>query len=315
MTPETDCPVCRLEHIPDDRDRCPQCDSDLTCFRVLETLLEPEAQPAKPATPEINPQIMQTAKKRISLFAVVSGILLGVLTIMLGLQIYRITDLQSAVFERQSAFDDAFGRMKFRLDRLSAHQDKVFTKVTAQIENLRDKLDQEQKSSAILTAGVTDDSDSVRISADAPEKVPHTGGHKLNPTSKAPAAGTAFKYYQAGETDTLWGIAKRFYGSGFYYPVLLEHNPDLAIYTIGQKDRIAVLKDSGTAKRISNEITERQDGILYWYYTVRPADTLASVKHKYCPTQDCFQMPTGTNRDSILQPGEKIIIQLSGVLK
>ena len=52
------------------------------------------------------------------------------------------------------------------------------------------------------------------------------------------------------ETDTLWGIAKRFYGSGFYYPVLQEHNPDLAIYTIGKKDRIAVLKDSGTVKRV-----------------------------------------------------------------
>jgi LysM repeat protein len=315
MTLDTDCPVCRLEHISDDRDRCPQCDSDLTCFRVLETLLEPEAQTAEPAMPEMNPQMTQTASKRTSLFFVVSGLLLGALTIMLGLQIYWITGLQSGVLEQQSVFSDAAGRMEFRLDRISEHQEKVFMQVTAQIENLGDKLDRAQKSPAVPTAGLADDSDSVPISVDAPEKASHSDGRKLNPPAKANAGSSAFQFYQAAETDTLWGIAKRFYGSGFYYPVLLEHNPDLAIYTIGQKDRIAVLKDSDTAKRIFNEITENQGGILYWYYTVRPEDTLTSVKHKYCPSQDCFQMPTGVDRDFALQPGEKIKIQLSGVLK
>ena len=312
---ETDCPVCRLEHIPHDRDRCPQCDSDLTCFRVLETLLEPEAQIAKPAMAEINPQMTQTANKRTSLFFAISGLLWGLLTIMLGLQIYWITGLQSSALEQQSVFKDAFSRLEFRLDRISEHQDKVFTKATAQIETLRDKLDRAQKPPAVLTAGLADDYDSVRISVDGPEKASHLDGRKLNPPTKAPDRGSAFQFYQAAETDTLWGIAKRFYGSGFYYPVLLEHNPDLAIYEIGKKDRIAVLKDSDTAKRIFNEITENQSGILYWYYTVRPEDTLVSVKHKYCPSQDCFQMPTGVDRDLALQPGEKIKIQLSGVLK
>ncbi len=315
MMPGTDCPVCRRENIPDDRDRCPQCDSDLTCFRVLETLLEPEAQTAEPAMPEINPRMTQTAKNRTSLFLAISGLLWGVLTIMLGVQIYRITNLQSAVLERPSAFNDALGRMEFRFDRLSEHQDKVFTQVMDQIETLRDTLNRAQKSPTVLTTGLAENPDSVRISMDAPEKASHTDGRKLNLPAKATAGGSAFKFYQAAESDTLWGIAKRFYGSGFYYPVLLEHNPDLAIYTIGQKDRIAVLKDSDTAKRIFNEITENQGGILYWYYTVRPEDTLTSVKHKYCPSQDCFQMPTGVDRDFALQPGEKIKIQLSGVLK
>jgi hypothetical protein len=280
---------------------------------VLETLLEPEAQTAELATLEKNPRMTQTANKRTSLFFAVSGFLWGALTIVLGLQIYWITGLRSGVLEQQYVFNDAFSKMEFRLDRISEHQDKVFTEVTAQIENLRTKLNREQKPPAVLAAGLADDSDSVRISLDMPEKISPADGRKLNPPAKSAAGGSVFKFYQAAESDTLWGIAKRFYGSGFYYPVLLEHNPNLAIYTIGKKDRIAVLKDSSVVKRIFNEITTKQDGILYWYYTVRPEDTRSSVKHKYCPSQDCFQMPTGVDRDSTLQPGEKIKIQLSGV--
>jgi LysM repeat protein len=241
--------------------------------------------------------------------------LLAVLTIALGLQIYWIMDLQSNVLEQQSILNDALGRMEFRLDRTSEHLEKVFMQVTAQIENLGAKLEREQKSPTVPTVGLADDSDSVQISVDTPGKATLTDGWKRNPPTKASTDDSAFKFYQAAETDTLWGIAKRFYGSGFYYPVLLEHNPDLAIYTIGQKDRIAVLKDNGKVKRIFNEITEKQGGILYWYYTVRPEDTLTSVKHKYCPSQDCFQIPTGVDHDSTLQPGEKIKIQLSGVFK
>lgn len=111
-------------------------------------------------------------------------------------------------------------------------------------------MDRERKPPVVLAAGLANDSDSVRISVDVPEKNSHPDGRKLNPQAKATAGGSAFKFYRAAETDTLWGIAKRFYGSGFYYPVLLEHNPDLAIYTIGKKDRIAVLKNSGVVKRI-----------------------------------------------------------------
>jgi LysM repeat protein len=282
---------------------------------VLETLLEPGTQTAEPATPEINPQMAQSTNKRSSSFAVVAGILSGMLTVMFGLQIFWIINLQSAVLERKSDVNDAVSRMATRLDRISEDQDRFLTQAKAQIDSLRDKLDRNQKLPLALSAGQADDYDSLGSLADEPQKAYDSNGRKPTPPPKAPAGGSAFQYYQVAETDTLWGIAKRFYGSGFYYPVLLEHNPDLAIYAIGKKDRIAVLKDSGTAKRIFNEITEKQGGVLYWYYTVRAGDTLTSVKQKYCPSQDCFHMPTGVDRDFILQPGEKIKIQLSGVLK
>jgi len=315
MSPETDCPVCRLEHVADDRDRCPQCDADLTCFKVLETLQEPESETVEPITPEMDPQVTRTGKKRTSLFWVAALFLWGTVTILLGLQFYRITILNSGIMEQQSVFNDAFSRIESGLVRVTAHQDQALTEIRAQIESVGDKLGRIQKSSPPATVDLPDESGSGRISKDERKKVTRKAGRKLRPPDKTAAGNSAFIYYQATQNDTLWGVAERFYGSGLYYPVLLAHNPDLAIYTIGKKDRIAVLKDIAPVRRIYNEITVLQGGNLYWYYFVRPGDTLASVKHKYCPSQDCIQLPSKIGRDSVLQPGKKIKIQLAGVVK
>ncbi|MBF0235493.1 MAG: hypothetical protein HQK65_21030 [Desulfamplus sp.] len=37
---EIACPVCDLEHIQEDLDICPQCDSDLSCFKVLDSFAD-----------------------------------------------------------------------------------------------------------------------------------------------------------------------------------------------------------------------------------------------------------------------------------
>jgi len=40
MILEITCPICHFEHIPRERDNCPQCDSDLVCFKLLDALQE-----------------------------------------------------------------------------------------------------------------------------------------------------------------------------------------------------------------------------------------------------------------------------------
>jgi len=314
MVSENRCPVCRIEHIPDDRDRCPQCDADLTCFKVLETLREPAAEKAESAVQVIDPPVTRTVSKSGALFWVISGLLWGMVMVLLGLQTYRITGLQADISQQQTGFNDAVRRIEVKLGRIPGHHDKILLEVTTQMENFPTRLERFKIPRAVAETGSPpDESDSVHIAMEAPVKASDADDRDLSTSDKAKADSNAYHIYQARENDTLWDIAERFYGSGFFYPVLLEHNPDLAIYDIGQKDRIAVLQDNEQVKRIYNEITELRGGVLYWYYTVRRGDTLASIKHRYCPSRNCFQIRAGLDPDSDLQPGEKIKIKLSGV--
>jgi len=40
------CPICGFERLHAEQDKCPQCDSDLTCFKVLDSIPEESAIPA-----------------------------------------------------------------------------------------------------------------------------------------------------------------------------------------------------------------------------------------------------------------------------
>jgi nucleoid-associated protein YgaU len=314
MAPENRCPVCRFEHIPDDHDRCPQCDADLTCFRVLETLREPAAEKAEPDAHDINPPPTQTGKKPAAFFWAVSGLLGAVVMVLLGLQTYWFTGLQGDMSQQRVGFNEALRRIEFKLGRISAHQEKVVSEITAQMEILRAGLERIHIPGAVTPAGSSPDgSASVHSTRQAPATDWHAGEPDLSTPDEAKAGSNAYQIYQVREDDTLWDIAARFYGSGFFYPVLLEQNPHLAIYKISPEDRITVLQDNDQVKRIYNQITEIRGDILYWYYTVRRGDTLASLRHRYCPWQDCFQMQSGLEQDFKLQPGDKIKIQLSGV--
>ena len=289
MPTKTDCPICGLKKIPGDADRCPQCDSDLSCFRVLDTLLEPEGETTAHTAPPTKDSVTQIAAEWcLSLRIVI--VLLGVLVVaLLGHQIYRLNGLTSQMSSQRSEFNETAGTIGVRLDEISRRQDKILAEVTAKIESVYSELHRRPKPAGTITADPQEES----------------------------ARGTknSFEFYQALETDTLWGIAKQFYGSGFYYPVLLTHNPSLAIYRIGKKDRIAILKDTGRVKQIYSEITDNENGCLYWYYTILPGDTPASLRYKYCPRHNCLQTETGFDSNAILNHGKTIKIQLAGALK
>jgi len=312
---------------------------------VLDALPEPSVETPEPAIQAANPHATKTGNRRSFLFGAVVCILAGMAAILLGMQIYRVNGLESHISEQRFAFNDALGRIESRLVRISVHQEKALTDITARVEGLSAKLSREEKPAARTAAGrlprpdqgemrrenykenphppawqpgpqktTSAVSEKVEKSRETPEK----GLHRSVPEPKAQEAGDAvrgdaFEFYQAKEDDMLWWIADRFYGSGFYYPVILEHNPDLGIYNLGKKDRIAILKDIDKARQLYHEITEIEGGCLYWYYMVRPGDTLKSVRKRYCPSKDCIRTSPGLDPEEGLKPGKKIKIQLAGV--
>jgi len=114
-----------------------------------------------------------------------------------------------------------------------------------------------------------------------------------------------FKVYSATNTDTLWGVAEKFYGSGLLFPVLLEHNPKLFIYAIYSRDKIKYLCDKSKAVAIYKKIIRQGKNKVYWTYKVRKGDTTKSLIKKYCPVDgNCIES------DLVLKTGDKIIIIL-----
>ena len=296
MTPEMACPVCGFEHIPGDAENCPQCDADLTCFKALDALPEPPVGAVLQTTPVSEPLARETRGGKFFFYGV-TAFTLGVVAVLLTIQLYRIFEFNSRLVEQRSTITDALVKIDSHLVHIAATQEQGVTDMTGRLTEVADQV-----KGIARRIGQTEES--IQPSASAPE-------FNLSTEAVHP---DGFEYYQATDDDVLWKIAERFYGSGFYYPVILTHNPHLGVYSIGKKDRIAILKGVEQVRALYGEITRVEKDRLFWRYTVRPGDTLVSIRKRYCPSgKDCVRTPAGFDPEMELQPGKTIWIQLAGV--
>lgn len=314
MTSESTCPICQRGHIDDRQENCPQCDADLSCFRVLDALQEPGTSPPSKMSFEKPGPVAGTPKKSVIVF-LGAGLAGSLAIVLLGLQLYRIDDLTSRINLGQSVLNVAITGIESRIGAIGERQEKAIRSVAVQIKSVNAQL--QMRSDRIADNGTT----LSRMDSIAESKEIIAPAEQLSPKESKPLRTAAdrvvdmFHHYQADDSDTLWWIADRFYGAGLYYPVILTHNPDLGIYTISGKDRIAILKDPDRAKEIYGEITETERGRLYWHYTVRPGDTLASITRRYCRLEACIATPAAVSSQTGLRPGRTIRIQLAGASK
>ncbi|MCI5144284.1 MAG: hypothetical protein D3923_01865 [Candidatus Electrothrix sp. AR3] len=89
--------------------------------------------------------------------------------------------------------------------------------------------------------------------------------------------------YQARDTETLWDIAQRFYGSGKYYPVIIEQNPQLRISNINSKSLMRLLYERELAAAIYARKKDWKNDRLLWKYEIRPGDTKNSIYARFFP--------------------------------
>ncbi|MDM8514695.1 LysM peptidoglycan-binding domain-containing protein [Desulfobacterales bacterium HSG16] len=142
------------------------------------------------------------------------------------------------------------------------------------------------------------------------EEIPKEVYTAKNHKNQKPDDDPAFHIYETRDTDTLWDIAKFFYESGKYYPVILEHNPDLQIYRIGYGIKIKLLKNNTIASEIYNRIVVKKHGSLYWNYTAKEGDTFESIASRISRSKDILKIIPEFSPGTNPVPGQKIPVYL-----
>ena len=262
MAAAVTCPVCGFANIPEDSDSCPQCDSDLVCFRLLDGLSDVPADGAGSPGQNSSAALPNPAKPSPSRFvwpacAAAAGLL--ILAVVLGYTASRFAMMTQAMGGKRN---QGWQRWRQRWKRTALSSGRP----------ARPSGNQSGASAQVLKAVQHLQETPPVATRPAPQEQPHS-----------PDPATCFKQYQAKDTDTLWGISRALYGSGFFYPVLMEHNPDLEIYNISSKDTLRCLCDKTAVPEIYRKITATRHGKRYWKYQIRPQDTRQSVVRRYCP--------------------------------
>ena len=119
-----------------------------------------------------------------------------------------------------------------------------------------------------------------------------------------------YRIYTTAKEDTLWRIAEKCYGSGYYFPVLLECNPSLHIYDMEGGTSVRILKNKRLVQRLYNKITRLIGDQLYLYYRVVEGDTFDSIARKFYNKEGQAERIKELNPHAELVPGSRIKIGL-----
>jgi len=305
MSSEITCPVCQFEHIPHDRDTCPQCDSDLICFRLLDTISDRPRASVPDAEPDTT--IGKTHKSKTSWQQVFWGLLILTIFCFGVYWGYRFLAMESMVKKIEIDMAQATHQMNKNPNKIIKAVE-VGTEQIKYLEKRVKELTELTKDNEIRLGQMMLKKENGSKSPEReiktlknPDKSVNNKPANNKPEIKDRIEKTCFKIYQAKDEDTLWDISRDLYGSGIFYPILMEHNPDLQVYSIGSKNTLRYLCDKTLAAGVYRTITSMKQNRRYWKYTIRSGDTRKAIIKRYCMNQkDCLV------EDKPLKPGMTI---------
>lgn len=243
------CPVCGKNGITTPLEKCPQCDSDLECFNLLNSLNEPsEASNEKrdeqhAATLGELKRITQTfsrfqstyeKNKRFSLKrrAILILCIVGILFLY---HAFYVTEL----FHNTGNVADALRAVQLSAKKQELNQRAIIRKL-----------------------------DAIKLSI-------------ISKSSSDPEHSVSFRRYTLKEKETIWDVAKRFYGDSVYYPVLLEHNPELNIYSNSATPPVRILENASDVKPIYDRLVIMRNGQKSFKYRCRDNDAWEGISLRF----------------------------------
>lgn len=287
MEQEFFCPVCGRRGLLPDSECCPQCDADLTCFQALDALVTGSDSSGK------EDRIEHGRPNRffgIALFAFFFGITMALvaLSLIMGSFDRRLAELNTTIntATHGNVPQQDTGTISLALKKINEMQiesaDALRQAEKAMTANA-DKIDRIASRIKVLDEGLD-----MRIAAVFSKEA---GGQEVVHTPAAAKEMVTITHpdstflYHAGETDTLWGIAHRFYGDGKYYPVIMEQNPHLVISDINGESKVRLFSDPDPVSLagIYREKTEWKNGMLLWKHDVQPGETRESIYARFSP--------------------------------
>lgn len=274
MASEIECPICGLKGVAAGRESCPQCDSDLTCFRILDSI------PAESSN--------TGARKWPAAGIIVCIVLLAVVA---GTSLYLFQTLENRLKHQESEFKQAVSNLDMQWREWNR-------RIQREIDTISTNPEPEPETRADVSPAVQNPS-GVNVSQE-PAIKPALQSEK----------DSEFITYTADDEDTLWEIAERFFGAGYYYPVLLEHNPAISIYDIKDGVQIKILDDRSEAKAVYQEIVIQDGNSSFWEYSVAPGDTAKSIADRFYKDKEMADRIFDFNPGVELAAGQKIKILL-----
>lgn len=304
---KVDCPVCGKTDLADHLAQCPQCNADLECFRLLDSLYETQV------TPSVDEEALESLSRHVA---------------DIGPVLHRLQDRMhqgQRHAERRTAIlilmvailglviMAGAWLLYSRWDRPREPVEVIPSSVLlAELANERPQERALREAVAQAVAGIAQVSGQMTALEQrvAELATPPPVANTPDPMAAEPEREPVFLSHEPRKNESLWRIAQKYYQQGALYPALLETNPGLGIYFDPDDGPIRLPPDRQAAEAIVARVVFTQDGKRWFRYLVQVGDTWERIAERFYGRRDDAAWLQALNADAQPQPGTRVRVPL-----